>query len=359
MERQPLAHTDDPENSRFVNKIQNRRHVRSESDHPAWVTYQGNLLPECQVRNYSLGGLYLECQGHNLEQIISNEDLTRGRRNQAVIEIQRLDKDGHPSFFLMVRLARVTASGLGVAFLTQQDGLLDYLKTWEQAEQPQDASSDTPSGLSTARDSGNATRIIQEIQNISRRYISGKLSSFFSEIEQELLAARDFTNTQEVDSELFHGLETISTNRDIISDSFVHSIDSDLTLQGLAARIEKLFYSQSEAQDLELVNKEDFEEWVIIVGIAHTDEERYAYNLQRLEKALQHLAKCPVNNETNPLSPYSFLWLLNDTLDKIELEIGVKRTVFRIFKDSLLVPINELYADFTPRNQPIFSRQPP
>ena len=345
MERQSFAHTDDPDNSMFVNKIQNRRHMRSESDHPAWITYQGNLLPEFQVRNFSLGGLYLECQDRNLEQIISNEDLTRGRRNQAFIEIQRLDKSGQPPFSLMVRLVRVATSGLGVAFLTQQDALLDYLKTREQAKQLQNASSVTPSGLSTHPGSGDFTRIIQEIQNISRRYISGKLSSFFSEIAQELVGARDFTNTQEVDSELFHGLETISTNREFISDSFIHAINSDLTLQGLAARNEKLFYSQSESQDLELVDKEDFEEWVIIIDIAHIDEERYAYNLQRLEKAFQNLAKCPVNNETNPLSPYSFLWLLNDTLDKLELEIGVKRTVFRILKDSLLVSINELYEE--------------
>ena len=65
-----IAHADNPDNSRLFNRIKNRRHARSESDHPAWVTYQGNLLPECRVRNYSVGGLYLECQGQNLEPTI-------------------------------------------------------------------------------------------------------------------------------------------------------------------------------------------------------------------------------------------------------------------------------------------------
>jgi len=132
MERQPLAHTDNSENSSIVNDIQKRRHTRSESDHPALVTYQGNRLPECRILNFSLGGLFLECQGCNLEEIISNGDLVQGRRNQAAIEIQRLENGGNADFSLIVRLARVSASGLGVAFLTPQNALLDYLKTREQ-----------------------------------------------------------------------------------------------------------------------------------------------------------------------------------------------------------------------------------
>ncbi len=345
MERQPLAHTDNSENSSIVNDIQKRRHTRSESDHPALVTYQGNRLPECRILNFSLGGLFLECQGCNLEEIISNGDLVQGRRNQAAIEIQRLDNGGNADFSLIVRLARVSASGLGVAFLTPQNALLDYLKTREQTGFQGDTPTRAPSDLSTVSDSRDSARIIQELQNISRRYLTGKLSRFFLGIDEELIAARDYTNTRVFDGQLSHGLETIATNESAISDSFMVQIDSDLTLQGLAARGQKLFYAQSDSQNMELVNKEDFEEWVVIVGIARADEGIYAYNLQKLEKALSRLASCPVNNETNPLSPSSFLWLLNDTLEKLGLEIEPKKTAFRIIKDTLLVSINELYKE--------------
>jgi len=345
MERQPLAHTDNPGNSSIVNEIQKRRHARSESDHPALVTYQGNRLPECRILNFSLGGLFLECQGCNLEEIISNENLVQGRRNQAAIEILRLDNGGSADFSLLVRLARVSASGLGVAFLTPQNALLDYLNTRKRAGFPGDTPPRTPSDLSNVSDSRDSARIIQELQNIGRRHLTGKLSRFFLGIDEELIAARDYTNTRVFDGQLSNGLETVAANESAISNSFMVQVDSDLTLQGLAARGQKLFYAQADSQNMELVNKEDFEEWVVIVGIARADEGIYAYNLQKLEKALSRLAGCPVNNETNPLSPYSFLWLLNDTLEKLGVEIEPKKTAFRIFKDTLLVSINELYKE--------------
>ncbi|MCP3870431.1 MAG: DUF1631 domain-containing protein, partial [Gammaproteobacteria bacterium] len=345
MKRQLQANTFKQETKLVAVDKPRRLFTRSDTDHPVTVIHQGTRLPECRIRNYSDGGLFLEYLGHDLEMIVTPMDLKNERRNQALIQIPHGDDKVTPPFSLVTRVAYVTSSGLGVAFLTKQDKILKYLQTIDQRGPLAIGGVDTGTASKLAGSPPARGKIIRELQSISEHYLIEELPHFFSGIKRGLLKTAGDTDLESDMNKLMFGVSTIMKNQDAIRDKIIDHILSDLSLQSINARDQKLFYAQKDEADLELVNKEEFEEWVVIIGITHTVEGWLSFNLLRLHKAFSCLSNAPVDNETNPLAPYSILWLLNDLLDKLGLEFIVKKATFRLFRDTLLTSINHLYEE--------------
>ncbi|MCP3867963.1 MAG: DUF1631 family protein [Gammaproteobacteria bacterium] len=275
----------------------------------------------------------------NLESLATSTSMNGRQQNQAFIQIQPQNTDTCPTFSLTTRVAYINRTGLGVAFLNSQKELLNYFHSFSGHYEDIEVLVRSANTAEPVDYDLCDSKMIQAIQNISQRFLSEELPHFFTQLDQELLEiTADSTRSSDHDP-LYYGLSGIAENQEAILEGFLSHIQSGLTLQSLN---QKLFYERNNNQDLQLVNKEDFDEWVMIIG---TTENLPVFNLLRLEKALTQLAGCFVNSENNPLSPYSLLWVLNDILDKLGTDFPVKKTVFRILKEAVLTSTNRLYEE--------------
>ena len=118
-----------------MNDPNRRQYKRSEVDHPAILRDQGDTLSDCRIRNYSTGGLYLECAGADTHPGNKEGAAVGGieQHTHALIEIPVSGDSGNPIISIAVKIAFASRTGVGVAFLEEEKELLDYLQQFSEA----------------------------------------------------------------------------------------------------------------------------------------------------------------------------------------------------------------------------------
>jgi diguanylate cyclase (GGDEF)-like protein len=97
--------------------------------------------------------------------------------------------------------------------------------------------------------------------------------------------------------------------------------------------------------EMELVAKEDFEEWVSVVSLTRNLESELSSKLHLLENSLSFLAKRYINNEKNPVSPYSLLWSLKKSFSNTDITLQAKKILFTSFHENILGEIDSLLEE--------------
>ena len=181
-----------------------------------------------------MGGLFLECRDKELDTILSSEDPSFIQQQQALVEIPSSDKRKTPGFSIATKVAYVTKTGLGVAFLTNQDGLLNYLMSVERpdTDSKEPHSAKVPGRLDSLPDH---TVVIRDIRSMSNSFLQAELPHFFAGIKKEIFKAADGTTTEAELNELLYGLSALNKNQETIHASFIEHIDSELDLQSISA----------------------------------------------------------------------------------------------------------------------------
>lgn len=165
-----------------------------------------------------------------------------------------------------------------------------------------------------------------------------------AELPLSLLDKASHADTNILQSELFFAVNTFETNGTEIDKQFLeHVADSISGLQHpdkLANSTGRMVMPDSMA----LIDKDDFEEWVLAVAIAQSAEQVFLHDLLRLEQKLVQLTGRHLNSETNPLSPQSLLRFYKQSLAEYEINVSAKKEIYSLFGTLILSRLPELYS---------------
>ncbi|MCB1760792.1 MAG: DUF1631 family protein [Gammaproteobacteria bacterium] len=266
---------------------QNRRqHPRSEIDHPARLYYQDIELRDCRIRNFSVGGLYIENSVCDCPTMITTAVPRPGGPDirTALIEIPAAaEPDG--CFTVAVRICFASPVGIGVAFLQSNPALLDYFRGLLS-----DARAQRESQADTARESPPVRidpMIEGRIGKACERFLNRHLPEFFSLCSERLPEAADRAASDALRTELFHAQQTLQREAETIGAVQRTQLGERLTqLFEPAVREPGGAGQVSISREMELIAKDEFEEWVAIVGLGHSVESEISGQLHRVELGL-------------------------------------------------------------------------
>jgi|GEM_PF-1886336 len=333
-----------------------RRYPRTELDHPALLLFQGSGQARCRIRNYSEGGLYLECLEQQPPAAATPDVQPLPDSDQAVIEIPAKSQGQRSEFSIPVRIAYRADSGIGVAFLERGSELLAYLQRLPPAR-PQ-ALTDT---LPNTRHH-NREQLIATLRQITRDFLASRLSAFLRQAEQNLLDRANGAVGNQEGTDLLYALSVVERESTRIGDTLMMHLE--LGLEGKAPILdpaEENNRSLENESGLDLVDKDEFDEWVFIVSLARASESRVYPSLNSLERSLTYLSRRTLNSESNPVSPHYFLWALRNAIAGLGLNSDAKRILFQAFADSIIADIQLLYDQliaYLARNSEIPLTQP-
>ena len=323
--------------------VTRRRYERRESDHAAVVLYQGKSLPKCRILNFSKGGLFLQCTGCNFTDLVTSAEPENS--GNALVEVPLRGKQQNPILTVAVKIARVSDAHLGVAFLKPEPELLSYLST-AKTEENQTKLETRHKPVSGHAEGLQSRSILKQLQLTSRRFLNNALSPFLDRVKDDLLEASSNAGSNEEQSALYFGQTVINQNHQQITGDLLTQLESNFALLEGVKKDSQISASEEQpAQEMELVDTQDFDEWLVVVDIARALDTTFAASLQRLENALTYLAKKPVNRETNPISPYSFLWSLRRTLQPLTLDAQTKKIIYQVFQVTVLHSAQSLYQE--------------
>ncbi len=192
----------------------------------------------------------------------------------------------------------------------------------------------------------DAGEIKNKMRRVTQRALDRICTQFFGIVDNELLVKARDAGTNAVQMMYFEGLEIIEKNQDRIRHDFMgdalKQIDQISELGDVLERRRRRETGNS--PKLELVDTEQFEEWLAVAEVISKAENRYNDQLLDLRAQLGLVAKPWTHKDVIPVGPSVLTWSFDDALKEFEFRRVVKQDVYRCFESALMPMLGNLYA---------------
>jgi len=323
-------------------RMNKRQHGRYITEHPATLILQDGIKIDCRIQNFSLSGLFIL----PLNSSEALETISRVPRDDivAIQVITPRDSKGS-SIIVQAMIAHIAEPGLGMAFLNQENELLDYLHRLTSSEADHHYKEQLK-GNSTPGMGAKEISIAKWIHSSTGKYLEARYPQFIKIAYNTLFDAANNAPDNQSQRELFDAYNTLKTNEDEIAGLFLDNIRTCFNkLTSGENSPEDPSDPGTRQQNMELVAKEDFEEWVSVVSLTKNLNHEVSSKLYKLESALSSLTKTYISNESNPVSPYSLLWSYNRSVLDLTIALDAKKLLFSVFRENVLRDISTLYDE--------------
>ncbi|MCP3672136.1 MAG: DUF1631 family protein [Gammaproteobacteria bacterium] len=315
-----------------------RQHERHTIEHPATMILQDGIKIDCYIQNFSLGGLYIHPINKDW---LETADKAIKHSNIVAIKITT-NKDNKGSLVIIqASITHISNSGLGAAFLNQENMLLNYLYRISPSNTHHQYSNKTLPIMGPAEIS-----ITEWIHSITRKYLETRYQEFIKACYNTLFNAANKAGDNLTQSNLFDTHNALRNSDDEIKNLFLENIGLGFAeFKHGNHSSENSDESHSYDHEMELVAKEDFDEWASVVSLTSNLDRDISAKLHSLENTLSLLNKTHINNKSNPVSPYSLLWAFKKSLSTLDITISAKSLLFSVFMKHILGDTHILHDD--------------
>jgi hypothetical protein len=307
--------------------------------------FRGATYAECTVVNVSVGGLYISLGGEQQKTRIHTPLDNEATGNRATVDLA-VPGAVKPPAPVTVKIRFISAAGVGVEFAREQPDVLDYLSGFRK---PRDAALSVPQYEQPERQAGPGMELsafLDQVRDLLFSFIGDNFARFFAKAQDELLELANHPKSNSEQTDLFHALTTLEKNKKKIELNYLSSVEFGI---GSLTRRKQVRQGggrmPNSNQGMDLVSKDEFDDWVQVVGIARAVDSKHAERLQHFEKSLTYMAKVHINNESNPVAPYFLLWSLKKTLEPFGLAAVAKGVIYQAFQNEFLINIESLYTE--------------
>ncbi len=315
-----------------------RQHERHAIEHPAALILQNGIKIDCRVQNFSVGGLFIHPDRADWPEIVDNRTV-----RDAIVAIKLItpsDSKGS-SIIVQASISYISSSGLGIAFLNQENGLLDYLQKLTLSSTQHQYSGNTYPKIGSKEIS-----ISEWVHSTTTGHLEARYKKFIKASCNTLFDAANATGDNQTQRSLFDAYNVLKTDEDQIKKIFFTNIDTSFSKFKHGNQTTDVPDAADSARpNMELVAKEDFEEWVSVVGLTRNLDHEISSKLHKLNDTLSYLTKTYVNNESNPVSPFSLLWAFKKSISDQNIALHARQLLFPVFKEQAMGDIGTLHDE--------------
>lgn len=299
--------------------------------HPAKLVVDGTEQADCQIGNYSEGGLYLAIDNAALKQI---------RNGQGSADSSAINAEVHlfeyPSkrikYSVPVRFAFESTEGVGVAFMSADSAVQNYLAEFAATERKKKVRANLRSE--------DKEQPLGELASTLNAYLNERISDYFKQLDEALIEQEERASHQH-QPDIRHARRVLEQEEARVKQRFFEQVARSWEqLQSASPDSNTPKFAN---QSLELVDEDEFDEWAAVVGVSRRVEGRLASTLHNLSQSIAYLVKSPVSNDSNPLSPYRLLWSFKKSLDPLSICVEARRAAYTVFAEQILTNIDRPY----------------
>jgi len=192
----------------------------------------------------------------------------------------------------------------------------------------------------------DAAELRTRIRRITQRAMDRVCSDFFTQVGEELLVKARDAGTNAGQMMYFEGLDLVEKQGEQIRASFMaevlRQIDSVSDLDEVLQRRRKR--ETGNTSKLEIVDNEQFEQWLAVAEIISKAEGRYNEELLDLRAQLGLVAKPWTHKDVIPVGPAALTWAFDDALKPYDIRRQVKQDIYQCFEAALLPMLSNLYS---------------
>lgn len=192
----------------------------------------------------------------------------------------------------------------------------------------------------------DATRIRARVRTVTQRAVERLASNFVKMAREELLIKARDAGTNAVQLMYFEGLEVVERHGARIQAQFPAAILGQVDkVPKIEDVLEKRRRRQTgNASKLELIDTQQFEEWLTVTEVISKTEQRFGEELLDLRALLGLLARPWSHKDVLPVGPATLMWAFDDCMSAFDLRRQVREDMCRIFERAMVPILTPLYS---------------
>ena len=306
------------------------------------VTLEGGYSFPCAVRDFCLGGMYLQFEASHAPTGAAGNQLYTN--NPLIIDFTSPRDPSATTHRLHGRIARIEPNGIGVAFTSQNYKALQLLQQLAaDAGHGTVAESQAPR-RADPRVRTLVARIDEQIMRFATELIEDTLSTCQDKLFQESSKAR----TNAIQTAYFDAYNELKKSHDRIISSFSEKITDRLRAFRVHIEPEDEITSKGEAKptrsSLSLVEKNDFDDWLIVASIISRLETRFTDILFEMDKRLDAISVTPITKKSTPAGPYILCHAFQRALGEKSLGSEQEELIYQVLESKLKLKLDDLYG---------------
>jgi diguanylate cyclase (GGDEF)-like protein len=191
-----------------------------------------------------------------------------------------------------------------------------------------------------------AVEIRGNVREVLERALNRGAQQFFGIASSELLVSARDASTNAVQMMYMEGLDQLEKSQDRLIESFVGEVLRQVDqISDLEEVLEKRRRRQSgDTTKLQLVDTDQFEEWLSVAEIISKAENRYSEQLLDMRAQLGLIAKPWTHKDAVPVGPAVIAWSFDDAIRTLDLRKQVRKDILRYFEQVMLPVMGSLYS---------------
>ncbi len=220
---------------------------------------------------------------------------------------------------------------MGIKFLQVPRILLEIMRRKVQVMPPEKHAS-TPQHL------------MRDLQDQATRYFASALKSFLEQSDERILAAMDVVQTDVGRTALQESLTLFRASSEALVKRFMAHMQAAMQQTGTETGVNS-YAQQTQIRQLSLIEKDEFESWLVIKVLVTKAETANREVLMSLQLRLDEMTKSPAGKQFNPFAPLVICEALKRSLAESSGIARIERLLYRAFDERVLAQLGELYKD--------------
>jgi diguanylate cyclase (GGDEF)-like protein len=321
--------------------MESRAHKRYFFDQQATLEFTPSNTIEGRILNYGEGGFLIQLN-QNLADIAAAQQLNLFScfkiKFNCVIE-------GYPKeIILQGHIRRMEDLLVGIEFYQAPAttiALINQFVTKYLSSNPRPAEAQTRK---------KHPQLLAQINNIEKSFWSFILKQFYSEVEEQLIQLADRAQTNQQQALCFESINQLKAHHDQTINSIGRLVSQYLETPIQIPKQEEVEV-HSDDHELEILEKNQFEDWLEVQIIISAAESDNFTSLQQLHQYLSQLYETEIAALNNPLGPHVICHTFRQTLADSKFPRPILKVIYKCFQKPFLAQLshfyNELIALFT------------
>ena len=202
-----------------------------------------------------------------------------------------------------------------------------------------------PTGPAVKISKAQTENLVGRVKVVTQRAVSKLASAFTKSANEQLLVSARDAGTNAIQTRYLDALGVIERNQEEFRGNFVLGVVQQVDrVSDLEAVLERRRRRESgNSKKLELVDTEQFEDWLLVAELISKSENRFKDNLLDMRAQLGVLAKPWSHKDVNPVGPSSICWAFDDALKIFNLRQDIRKEIYGLFEQEFHAIAQNLY----------------